>query len=135
MAISINITNVQASGATTRFSGTAAVAITSGQPVYFDKPNSVYKLAGAQIINTCVGVAEGSAQPNQTFFIIGADPNFALGGSINQGNVVVVGNTAGTLDIYDNTAASWYVQVLGVGIGNNRIKLGIVGSNVAKLAP
>ena len=132
-AITINVSNVNASPAAQKFVGTALQAITSGQPVYADTLAGVsgYRPANSLLSNGIAGLAEGGATVNQQFLIVQKDPNFGLGGPINSGNLAIVGNVAGQINDVADRATGWYLTALGVGIGGNRINFSMVGSNAA----
>ncbi len=127
-AISINQANVQVSPQAQLVIATAGATIKVGEPVYYD--NGFYKRLNAFLPNSFAGIAECGASANQQFLFAMRDPNFALGGSVNLGNVVIVGN-AGEICPYEDRRTGWYITTIGVGIGNNRINFSPAGDNVA----
>ena len=130
-AISITAANVLHSSSATIFTGTAGATITQGQPVYLDTVTSTYKLANALTNNPVAGVALVGASNGQQMVICSRDPNFAFGGTVTAGNIILVGNTAGTLQPYEDRASGWYVTSLGVMISTTRMNFYITGSNAA----
>ncbi len=131
-AITINVANFVASSQATRELAIAGETITQGQPLYTDVVNNVTVALKANWArsNGIYGLAESGASANQYFTVIKKDPNLALGGPINSGNMVLLGNT-GTVVPVEDRYTGMYIQVLGVGIGQNRINFSPVGSNVA----
>ncbi len=130
-AYSITAANVLHSSSATIFTGTAGATITQGQPLYLDTVTNTYKLANALTNSPVAGVAMVGASANQDMVICSRDPNFAPGFTINSGNFVLVGNTAGTLQPVEDRTTGWYVTLMGVGIGGNRLNFAINGSNTA----
>ncbi len=130
-AYSITAANVLHSSSATIFTGTAGTSITQGQPLYLDTVTNTYKLANALTNSPVAGIAMVGASANQDMVICSRDPNFAPGFTINSGNFVLVGNTAGTLQPVEDRTTGWYVTSMGVGIGGNRLNFAINGSNTA----
>ncbi len=117
-AITINQANVHVSNVAQLFIATAGEVIKIGEPVYYD--NGYYKRLNAFLSNSFAGIAECGASANQQFLVCSRDSNLAMGGAINLGNIVIVGN-AGEIVPYEDRRAGWYITSLGVGIGNNRM--------------
>ena len=130
-AFSITAANVLTSASATIYTGTAGATITQGQPLYLDTTTSTYKLANALTNNPVAGIALVGASNGQSMIICSRDPNFACGYTIPAGNISLVGNTAGTIQPYEDRTTGWYVTSLGVGIGGNRMNFYITGSNTA----
>ncbi len=130
-AISITAANVLHSSSATIFTGTAGATITQGQPIYLDTVTNTYKLANALTNSPVAGVAMVGASTNQDMVICSRDPNFAGGFTSSTGNVILVGNTAGTIQPYEDKATGWYVTSLGVMISTTRMNFYITGSNSA----
>ncbi len=130
-AISITAANVLHSSSATIFTGTAGATITQGQPIYLDTVTSTYKLANALTNSPVAGIAMVGASANQDMVICSRDPNFAGGFTSSTGNVILVGNTAGTIQPYEDKATGWYVTSLGVMISTTRMNFYITGSNSA----
>ncbi len=130
-AISITAANVLHSNQSTIFTGTAGVAITQGQPIYLDSVTNTWKLANALTNNPVQGLAMVSASANQDMVICSRDPNYAPGFTSTTGNVILVGNTAGTLQPYEDRATGWYVTTLGTMISTTRMNFVITGANAA----
>jgi len=130
-AISITAANVLHSSSATIFTGTAGATITQGQPVYLDTVTSTYKLANALTNNPVAGVSMVSTAANQDIVVCSRDPNFVFGGTVTTGNIILVGNTAGTLQPYEDRTTGWYVTSLGVMISTTRMNFYITGSNAA----
>lgn len=133
-ALTINSQNVIRSAFGQPFTGTAGQNITAGQPVYLDTVTSTYKLAnavGASPLNIVAGIAVASANTNQDLWMCARDPNFSPGYAINAGNMAILGNVAGQINDVADRATGWYVTVLGVGIGSNRLNLSLTGSNIS----
>ncbi len=130
-AISITAANVLHSSSATIFTGTAGATITQGQPIYLDGITNTYKLANALISNAVAGIAMVGASTNQDMVICSRDPNYAPGFTSSTGNVVLVGNTAGTLQPYEDRTTGWYVTSLGVMISTTRMNFYITGANAA----
>ncbi len=130
-AISITAANVLHSSSATIFTGTAGATITQGQPIYLDTVTNTYKLANALTNSPVAGVAMVGASANQDMVICSRDPNFAGGFTSTTGNVILVGNTAGVIQPYEDKATGWYVTSLGVMISTTRMNFYITGSNSA----
>ena len=130
-AYSINAANVRASASAQTLQGVAGQDILAGRPVYLNTTLQQYLYANALISNAPSGIAGCSANTNQTFQVVTKDPNFSAGYTIASGAVPIVGNVAGQLNPIADAGSGWYVNVLGVGIGNNNINFAMVGSNVA----
>ncbi len=130
-AFSITAANVLHSTSATIFTGTAGATITQGQPLYLDTVTNTYKLANALTNSPVAGIAMVGASANQDMVICSRDPNFSPGFTINAGNFVLVGNTAGTLQPVEDRTTGWFVTSVGVGIGGNRTNFLISGSNAA----
>ncbi len=130
-AFSITAANVLHSSSATIFTGTAGATITQGQPLYLDTVTNTYKLANALTNSPVAGIAMVGASANQDMVICSRDPNFSPGFTINAGNFVLVGNTAGTLQPVEDRTTGWFVTSVGVGIGGNRTNFLICGSNAA----
>lgn len=140
--LSITAANVAASASATRELGTAGVAITAGQAVYLDTSSNTYKLADANAATPLYkmrGIALHGAGLGQPLAVCTKDDAFTLGGTVASGQIVVLSATPGGLCIVDNSvpqpAPAWYVQVLGVGIGSNKIKFNLVRSDAAVPTP
>ncbi len=130
-AISITAANVLTSPSATIYTGTAGATITQGQPLYLDTVTSTYKLANALTNSPVAGIALVGASANQSMIICSRDPNFAPGFSVTTGNVILVGNTAGTVQPYEDRTTGWYVTSLGVMISASRMNFYITGANAA----
>ncbi len=135
-AFSVTAANVLASqqGQGSVFSGTAGATITQGQPVYLDSVTNTWKLANALNANSasnCGGISLVSTSNGQPITVCPRDPNFTPGFTINAGNLVLVGNVAGSLQPVEDRTTGWYVTSLGIGIGANRMNFFITGSNTA----
>jgi len=130
-AISITAASVLHSSSATVFIGTAGATITQGQPLYLDTVTSTYKLANALTNNPVAGLATVAASNGQDMVICSRDPNWNLGAVVTTGNVILVGNTAGTIQPYEDRASGWYVTSLGVMISTTRLNFYITGSNAA----
>jgi hypothetical protein len=130
-AISITAANVIPSSQATYYTGTAGATITQGQPLYLDTVTNTYKLANALTNSPIAGVALVGSSNGQQTVICSRDPNFVFGGTSTTGNIVLVGNTAGTLQPYEDRTTGWYVTSLGVMISTTRMNFYITGSNAA----
>jgi hypothetical protein len=130
-AISITAANVLHSSSATIFTGTAGATITQGQPVYLDTVTSTYKLANALTNNPVAGLSMVSTANQQDIVVCSRDPNLNIGAVLTTGNVILVGNTAGTLQPYEDRTTGWYVTSLGVMISTTRLNFYITGSNAA----
>ena len=130
-AIAITAANVLHSSQATIFTGTAGATITQGQPVYLDTVTTTYKLANALTNNPIAGLSMVSTANQQDIVVCSRDPNLNIGAVLTTGNIVLVGNTAGTLQPYEDRATGWYVTSLGVMISTTRMNFYITGSNAA----
>ena len=130
-AIAITAANVLHSSQATIFTGTAGATITQGQPVYLDTVTSTYKLANALTNNPVAGLSMVSTSNQQDIVVCSRDPNLNIGAVLTTGNIVLVGNTAGTLQPYEDRATGWYVTSLGVMISTTRMNFYLTGSNAA----
>lgn len=131
-ALTVNTANVRTSAqAQTALVGPAGVDVTQGQPVYLDGITNTYLLANALISNAPSGIAVTNARNGQNFVMCTKDPNFRPGCTINAGNSIIIGNVAGQLNDVADRATGWYVNSIGVGIGNSNINFTFCGSNVA----
>src|SRR5215831_4074810 len=129
--IAITAANVLPSSQATIFSGTAGATITQGQPLYLDTTTSTYKLANTLTNNPVAGLAMDAASANQPIMICSRDPNLNIGAVLTTGNVILVGNTAGGIQPYEDRTTGWYVTSLGVMISTTRLNFYITGSNAA----
>lgn len=130
-AFSINAANVSMSPSAQQTLGPAGQDILAGRPVYLNTSTSTYMLANALISNAPSGIAAASANTGQQLVVCTRDTNFAPGYVINTGNISIVGNVAGQVNDVADRATGWYVNILGVGIGGNRINFSFVGANSA----
>lgn len=130
-ALSITAANVLHSSSATVFTGTAGATITQGQPLYLDTTTSTYKLANALINSPVAGIAMVAASNGQDMVICSRDPNFVPGYVINTGNIAILGNVAGQINDVADRASGWYVTILGVGLGANRVNFSLVGTNAS----
>ncbi len=130
-AISITAANVLTSPSATIFTGTAGATVTQGQPLYLDSVTNTYKLANALTNNPVAGVALVGASANQSMILCSRDPNFGGGFTSTTGNVILVGNTAGVIQPYEDRTTGWYVTSLGVMISTTRMNFYITGANAA----
>jgi len=120
--------------------GIAGVVIKPGQAVYADQTaGNLIKLASAQQprqANTTVGIAMGSADPNQPV-------TYAVGGDIAVGNVLISGlvyalsDTAGNIAPVTDTLSRY--TVIGVGNGGAtggltvpNLRLGLIPASINK---
>ncbi len=130
-AVSINVSNVQASSGASTFQGLAGDTIGAGQPCYLNTVTNTWVRANCFLTNLAGAVAQANAVNGQYLVLVRSDPNFATGFSINAGDIYTVGNTAGAVQPFSDRATGWYVQSLYVGIGQNRANFSLTGANAA----
>lgn len=130
-ALSITAANVLHSSSATIFTGTAGATITQGMPIYLDAVTNTWKGANTLNTNLCMGIACVAASNGQEMVICSKDPNFVTGFTSTTGNVILVGNTAGAVQPYEDRTTGWYVQTLGTMISTTRMNFVITGSNAA----
>ncbi len=114
---------------------TAGAAITIGQSVYLDTATNTYKAAdanGASPLFTFAGIAVSqAAAAGQPLLICQSDPSFTPGFTIAAGATVILSATPGGLAPIADLASGWYLTVVGVGIGSNKINFSPVATGVA----
>lgn len=111
----------------------AGASITAGQPVYLDA-NSTWQLAdanGASPLYKVEAIALHAASTGQPLIVCESDPSFTPGFTVAAGAIVVLSATAGGLCPAADLASGHYPAIIGIGIGSNKIKLGIVRTDVA----
>jgi len=103
--LSITATSVKASTTALTKTGTAGVAVTAGQVVYYDSATRTYKLAKADALGTsnAEGIALHAAAANQPLRIVLADDNFTPGVSATEGTLLAVSaaNAGGIAPVAD----------------------------------
>jgi len=132
-ALAINTANFARSAQGQTTIGTAGATITAGQPLYYDSTNVQYKPANSVAASPqyiVAGVAGASANVGQDIVVVTRDPNMSPGYTINAGNISILGNVAGQVNDVADRASTWFVTVLGVGIGGNRVNFQLAGANV-----
>ena len=115
----------------------ALSAVTAGQVVYKDSTTSNRAPAdadGAADMRVVEGIALGGAAADQPF-IVQTDGDIELGSIITVGEIYVLSDTAGGIMPAADLEAGDYVSIIGVGISNTTIRLGILNSGVAVPAP
>jgi hypothetical protein len=137
-AIPIVITpaNVIPSAAAQYYGGGVAIAgatITAGQAVYVDPSDKSIKIAsatGLAAIHQVIGIAVNGASTGQPVSVVTKDPNFGLGGTVTNGEIVVLGLT-GALDPCADITTGWFTGVMGVATDTSHINLFITRVDVA----
>ena len=116
--------------------GTAGVAITAGDALYFDTATGTYKLydanGGSADVRKFAGVALNTAAAGQPIALCEEDADFTPGFAVSEGDVVIGSATAGKLCPVADAASGHYVTVVGIGKGNNKMVLRKVESGAAK---
>ena len=115
----------------------ALSAVTAGQVVYKDSTTSnraPVDADGAADMRVVEGIALGGAAADQPF-IVQTDGDIELGSIITVGEIYVLSDTAGGIMPAADLEAGDYVSIIGVGISNTTIRLGILNSGVAVPAP
>jgi hypothetical protein len=133
--LSITAANVIASSNKTVIRGTAGATITAGMPLYLDSTDGKYKPADANGANDATrvrGIAAHGASDGQPIELVAEDPSFTPGCTVAAGDVLIVSATAGGVAPAADAAQGWFVTVLGVGIGSNKIALKLSAAGVAK---
>jgi hypothetical protein len=114
--------------------GTAGAAITAGQTLYKDTADGLMKLYdanGAAPLNVYAGIALHSSAIGQPIAFVYSDPSFTPGFTVAAGATLIGSATPGGIAPVADAAATWFVTILGIGIGSNKIKLSPVVSGVA----
>ena len=124
--VSITAANVVAGANASRQSGTAGVAITAGQAVYFDGTTNKYKLSesnatGAKTVN---GIALNSAALNQPVAIQVHGP-ITIGGTLVAGTTYCQSTTPGGICPQADITTGGDVVVLGVAASTTVLNLDI----------
>jgi hypothetical protein len=126
--------NVLASvNATIVYNAKAGATITAGQNLYKDTDNTMKLLDanGADPSFKFAGIALNGASAGQPIAYVVNDPDFTPGYALAAGDVVITSGTAGASAPVDDAASGWYVTVLGVGKGNNKMALNPVAAGAA----
>lgn len=112
----------------------AGVAITAGQ-VCYKAADGTAKLAianGAAPANTVFGIALNGAAIGQPVVLNKLDAAFAPGGTVAVNEVVILsGAVAGNMAPIADLTAGWFLTILGIGIGSNKLALSPVASGFA----
>lgn len=113
----------------------AGAAITIGQSVYLDAATSTIKLADANLsaaAATFFGIAVSTAAAaGQPIVVCLGDVSFTPGFTVAAGATVILSATAGGLAPIADLATGWYLNVVGVGIGSNKINFTPLAAGVA----
>lgn len=130
--IAITAANVIPSANANRNLGVAGVALAQGDVLFMDSTDAnKLKKADADLsalASTVVGIAENAAAVGQYVSYITKDPQLAIGGTVAAGALVILSATAGKIAPSADAASGWYVTVLGVGVGSNKINFNPVVS-------
>lgn len=129
--ITITAADVAADAGATSERKNAAVAITAGQLLYIDANGDV-DLAAADLTSieaTIFGIALDSAPgAGQPVFVM-TSGTLDIGGTALEGKTFVASTTPGNIALdADITVSTHFKSVLGVGVGLDKIKLGILNS-------
>jgi hypothetical protein len=94
--------------------GKAGAAITQGQPVYLHTDQKYYlsDADAAAPANKVDGIALNSAAANQPLRVATQDSAFTPGCTLTVGEVLVVGNTAGTLHPSADLTTGWVPMIV-----------------------
>lgn len=111
----------------------AAVTITTGKAVAVkvDGTLDLYDANGATPLNVFKGIALNTGGAGQPVDYVESDPEFTPGFTIAAGAIVIGSATAGGLAPAADLATGWYLTIIGVGIGSNKIDLNPFPSGVA----
>jgi hypothetical protein len=131
--LSITAANVLRSSTGSEYLGVAGAAITQGQVCYLDTATNTVKLADAdgasQIIKTVKGIALNAASTGQPIALCTKDTaGFAPGATTTEGVIYVLSGTPGGIAPAADLTSAWDVQIIGVGMPSNKIRLEIVNS-------
>lgn len=124
--ITITATNVTPSINAVPRDGTAGEAITAGKLLYRDPADS-YKLkladanAATAAARTVCGIAINSASTGTKVNYVVSDPALVIGGTVANGTVYVLSDTAGGIAPVTDLTSGWYAFVLGVGTSTTTI--------------
>lgn len=112
--------------------GVAFETITQGQAVCLDVTNLI-RLADATVNYRVIGLAANAASVGQPIKVLISDPALALGTTVNAGDILYLGPTAGSITItYADLTVGKYVAVIGVGIGANKVNFKVTRADVPK---
>jgi hypothetical protein len=123
--IAITAANVVPSSSARFSTQTAGVAITAGQPLYYDTATGTVKLADNNATapaNSLFGIAMSNAAINQPIVVCVYDPALAIGGTVASGATVwLSGNAGGMTSTAADLTSGMTTIVIGVGNGSNKI--------------
>lgn len=114
--------------------GTAGATITAGQPLYRDTSTTpiTMKVADANLsllAATVEGIALHGASSGQPIRWQSKN-DITIGGTLVQGTVYVLSNTAGGICPATDLASGWYRTILGVAKTTSVLKLAIENSGI-----
>lgn len=103
----------------------AGATITTGKSlaVKADGTLDLYDANGAAPLNVFKGIALNSAVSGQPVIYVESDPEFTPGFTVAAGAIVIGSGTAGGLAPAADLVTGWYLTVVGLGIGSNKIDL------------
>jgi hypothetical protein len=121
--LTLTAANVVPSAAATYSRAAAGVAIGAGDIIFLDTDRT-FKLSDANAVapaNTVTGIAANSAAVGQPVAAVTADPALAIGGTVTQGEVLVLSATPGKIAPVADLATGYNVVILGVGDASNKV--------------
>jgi len=129
----VTAANVVASSSASISRGTAGASITAGQVLAINASNQLVlaDANGASPLMNVAGIALNSASSGQPVLYVTADAAFAPGFTVAANAIVILSATPGGLAPAADNATGYYLTVVGVGIGSNKLKLDFHASGVA----
>lgn len=134
--LSITATQVVSGTDADFFLGTAGIAVTAGKCMYLDTVSGTLLLADANgSIDSAAarGIALHEAAAGQPLKVqIAGSLTLGAGAAPVLSTIYIASGTAGGIAPAADLASGWWTTILGVGIGNNAIRVHIFVSNALK---
>lgn len=107
--------------------GTAGAVIAQGDVLYQDPTDSTWKLADANVASptykaSAIAMSAATAI-GQPVILLTADALFAPGFAVAAGATVILSANPGKMAPVADGVSGWYVTILGVGVGSNKVQL------------
>jgi hypothetical protein len=130
--LAITAANFKPSNLALKKKGTAAAAITRGQPVYYSPADAGYKQANVSALGgaSIAGIACEDVGAGQDFLFVIADPKLNLGAAGLASGDTLWASATGITKTFADLVSTWAGWVLGMVNGDGTVNLSIVGGGV-----
>lgn len=133
--LTITATSVIPGGGAKTIDGTAGVAITAGQVVYYDTSAGTYKLADCDSATSAVrspaGIALNGAASGQPVEVL-TEGEITIGATVEASVPYFLSPTAGGICPLADVLSGDYAVFLGFGVSTTKIRVKIVEAGVVK---